>query len=203
MPKTIPPETRAAIRYLYIWGDGKAGQLPARSSPAEITAYCERNGIDVSKRSVERLTKPYRDDSPLWTLGDAVGDEAALLLPVVAELAQQQHRLPSLTARQAHWVLRVRRAAPDLPVWPAFNYALEYIRCENDQRPDHHVTAALAYRVWEPGDAVERFKADAAKWRLPEIILYGAPPEDQSRVLQELFGGAGIKPTPKRRRTSK
>jgi hypothetical protein len=58
------------------------------------------------------VTAFRRQDGQRWTLADADGDEAALILPVVREAIEHSRRRP--TSAEAEWIARISRACPDL-----------------------------------------------------------------------------------------
>ena len=116
------------------------------------------------------------DDSEEWQFAETDGDEAALILPVLADIAHatQGHRT-SITNREAGWVVRLRRAVPDLaPLW-AYAYARHYILRLQREQPTTDLDMLLSFAPWRGKEHAERYtRALNAGW-IPDAppILVG------------------------------
>jgi hypothetical protein len=163
MPRKTHPRIHREIERL--------AQLGYR--PAEIERYLiglKASGAlfgDVpSRKTIGRIAKAARPPAPTtpgdaWSLKDASADEAALVLPVLAEVIERsQGHIRTLPRDLATWIVRVRRAAPTLPPWDAYELGVEYRRAELGMKgalPMSALDAYLAFRPWEP--------EGAARWR--------------------------------------
>ncbi len=81
-----------------------------------------------SERTIYDLQREIRPaPGPGWRLSDADPDDAALLLPVLAAVTRNSEgRLGGFTVETAAWVVRIRRAAPQLAPIDAFRWAVRY-----------------------------------------------------------------------------
>lgn len=127
------------------------GRRRRRSNwPIEVEAEIERLAMkDVSAAVIRKeLRKRYEDSdipkeraienrlaavrssdlSGPWTLQGASGEEAALVLPVLgAVIEETEGRTTQLSRDMTEWIIRIRRAAPDLPPWNAYLFARRYL----------------------------------------------------------------------------
>ncbi len=133
-----------------------------RTAP-NIEVELEARGIPParrpSRRTIERIVKSLtaEDRSPPWGLGDlAASEDAALVLPVVrAYLNITSMRAPArsprdfyITRAEARWIIRVRRAAPDLHVFDVYRMARAYLAREVRRLPTFDLDALLAFEPW-------------------------------------------------------
>lgn len=123
-----------------------------------------RKGDVPSLRTLQDIVADCRppDDSGLWSLADADGDEAALVPPMLASLAKQTlGHFRHLTREEARLIARILRAAPDLPLGlPLWVLALVYRQRRNRGIPTVDLDTFLAFAPWR-GD-VERDRYDEA-----------------------------------------
>jgi hypothetical protein len=122
--------TAAAIRRAAIRSFG-ATPVPALKGVQAIVARIRRQ----------------RDPSAVWRLSQADPDEAALVLPVLGEvlkLTNWQER--SLTNAEAEWIVRLRRAVPDLELVDVIRYARQYVARGDGTTDD--LDRALASGAW-------------------------------------------------------
>lgn len=112
-----------------------------------------------SERAIDdRLQKLRpRDPADPWRLADGAGHTASLVLPVLAALIEETGgRKTSLTRLEASWIVRVRRARPDLLPWWAYRFARAYVAADlaNDDVALAVLDAQLALApAQEPLDA--------------------------------------------------
>jgi len=90
-----------------------------------------------------------------WSFAHADPEEARLVLPVIAELwkhldqgAQELGRKPEpehydISPLQAHWITRIRIAAPSLGLWEVWLLAHGYIVALARQKPTRELDAQL------------------------------------------------------------
>lgn len=112
------------------------------------------------------------------------------MLPVLAEvIARSEGRVATISRDLARWIARVRRAAPDLPLWEAYEIANEYRRASAgaaDALPLAALDAYLAFKPWQAEGA------DRWRWALESgaVSLFrpgvftrlwraGAPPAEE------------------------
>ena len=104
-----------------------------------------------SRRTIHDIVVEYtpKDDTDPWELADAEADEAALVLPVLATIIEKtEERRSHVTQAEAQWIVRIRRAAPDLDPWMVYLIALNYMACAQHGVPHNHLDAYLAFAPW-------------------------------------------------------
>ena len=166
--KSIPPDAEEKIREL---------ALKEYLSPSQI--HRAIGGV-VDLRTVQRRVKEYRepiDISDLWTLGDSEPEDAPLVLEVFAEVAARTQGAVRIRRATAEWLVRVRRAAPSLPLYMSYSIANEYRRAtaNNDVKYLRALDTLLAFRPWESPAAAERFEKMvlAERETFNRIIFWG------------------------------
>lgn len=82
----------------------------------------ERKALNDAAAPVKGGTE---DQAP-WSLRDADPAEAALVLPVIGALDRAQGADWRINKATAHWIARVRMAAPSIPLLDAFRIAVRY-----------------------------------------------------------------------------
>jgi hypothetical protein len=111
----------------------------------------------IRRRIAER--RPPNPQDP-WTLAEADGDEGALILPVLAALMERtEGRVAGFTREQAQWVVKVRRAAPDLEPLHAWEVAFAYQGAVQQGREADRASldALLAFAPWRSDEARGHF----------------------------------------------
>ena len=124
-----------------------------------------------SLRTVQDVVNELRglDTSGSWTIADARdGEEARLVLETLAAVIEAtEGKRREITRGEAAWVIRIRRAAPDLHPWEAFRLARTYLRLEERGEPSGFLDAFLAFAPWRSPEHFERTKAAIRKGWLP------------------------------------
>ncbi len=138
-------------------------ELEARSGEAGF-------GLDdvPSRRTIHNIVAEHTpsDDTDPWELADAKADEAALVLPVLAAIIEKtEERRSYVTQAQAQWIVRIRRAAPDLNAWIVYLIALNYMACAEHGVPHNHLDAYLAFAPWR--SQVDRWRYNKATEKDP------------------------------------
>lgn len=85
------------------------------------------------------------DDSEPWSLAHASGAVAGMILPVLALVAEEtKGRRSHITLREARWIIRVRRARPDLLPWLVWRFARAYLAAESRETSTADLDLQLA-----------------------------------------------------------
>ena len=107
------------------------------------------------QRLVAKLTPPKPSDP--WSLADAEGDEAGLILPVLASVIEETRgQSQYLTQAEADWIVRIRRAAPDLD--PVIVYALAgSYPVWAERGGTNPLDALLAFAPWRSNENRQRY----------------------------------------------
>jgi len=111
-----------------------------------------------SRRTVQRIVQAarYNDQSGAWSLGDAEGDEASLILPVLraylnltAMRTAVEPRDHYITKAEARWITRIRRVAPDLHVFDVYRLARAYLARVSRNLPTYDLDALMSFEPWD------------------------------------------------------
>ena len=83
-----------------------------------------------SLRTVQSIVSELKrrdDTSETWTVAEASPAEISLVMPVLHAVAEEtSSRTVTMTRDRAEWVLKVRAAAPQLPLWSVYRFAQRY-----------------------------------------------------------------------------
>ena len=123
------------------------GLAPLHLDLLDVLALLEAKIPD--ERTIRRRITERRPPDPHdpWTLATTKGDKAARLLPVLrAVLERTEGRTKGFSKATAEWVVRVRRAAPDLDPWYAYRIALAYQRRTDLDTEDLDILLAFTPR---------------------------------------------------------
>jgi len=99
-------------------------------------------------KTVRLIAKPYRP-SKYWNLAEADPDDAALVLPVLATAVAERRMVLPMSAEIAGWIVRVCRAARNIPPSWALDAALDYAWRTQDKLAVDGLDLLLAFRPWE------------------------------------------------------
>jgi hypothetical protein len=117
-----------------------------------ITAR-EDGSFSVSERTIARRIHDLVpvDPSGPWSLADADADpeEARLILDVVAYMDEITDGRIWLTRNLAHWIARVRRAAPTVPAEWAYGLAWGYQSSSASPSSSRCLDLVLGIKPWE------------------------------------------------------
>lgn len=97
-----------------------------------------------------------RDTSAAWRLAGADPEDAALILPVL--FTASGHWL--LTITEAEWVVRIRSAAPDLPIDGVRDAVKTYVSAQRHERDTGLLDLVLSRHPWRSEgdrDATDRY----------------------------------------------
>ncbi len=149
----------------------------------------------ISERTIRdrisRLRPP--DNSGPWTLADpdATPEDAALVLPVLAEAIDWSgghlHRFSKAVVR---WIVKVRVAAPDLPVSWALKVAEEYRAAEErgDSEELEGLDQMLAFTPWRDSYYYRRY-LQAVNMLHPNewFVLFGVAEDGESEIVADAY----------------
>ncbi len=114
----------------------------------------------LSVKTVQAMVRRVRRrrSSRPWTMADATADEAAAVLPVLGELLRSSGELGrwaerTLTADEAAWIVKLRRAVPDLPPPDTLRFARRYLARAAAGEPTLDLDRALATGGWRDLEA--------------------------------------------------
>lgn len=184
--RNVPPAVQHEIESLAL-------EHPDWSAPTIYEHLNDLKRVGVpAVYTIQRMLRAGRpkDSSELWTLGP----DAPLLLPVLAAIVERTLQPARLTRGQAAWVVRVRQAAPDLPLWWAFWLSEKYrIRNQQGQATDS-LDLLLAFAPWRSTEDFVRFMLVSEKlgWIPHPSILSGGAVLDAVRVAYRAVDGAVV-----------
>ena len=129
MPKTYPDEIKEAVQT-------KAYGEP-RWSAAQMREWLVREYPDLDpRRDLPQQRRIYdwmaeekaRSRGEPWTLADERNPaDAQLVTDVIREVTVRTEGKGRATKAEAYWIVRVRRARPDLHPWIAYRFARRYV----------------------------------------------------------------------------
>lgn len=151
----------------------RIAELISTATPSQIYDVLEREfahepTVVPNKRTVQRVVADLRprDTSGEWRLSDADPEDAALVLPAVAELLIRTKGQVPVTNAEAEQLVRLRRAADDLTPWSAWELARLYTSLSDSARDlIPAIDAVVAFAPWRDDAHRERYEeARAAGW---------------------------------------
>ena len=163
-------------------------------SAAQIDDYLD--SVDAfadrlpSKRTIQRMVKERRttDTTGSWSLADAEPDQAKLVLEVlptkVAETSGQSSRF---TIGEADWLIRIRSAAPDLPMRIAWLLSRMYLSRQSKGDDTHDLDCFLSYQPWQSAEQLDRYLSVALRdWipRPPTYLMSALLPKDADHTFE-------------------
>lgn len=93
--------------------------------------------------------RPDNDTGPAWTLADANGPEAAVILEsLAAAIEETEGRVQHFSKCLAGWIVKVGCAAPDLSPWQRYVYANHYRERTKAKLDTSSLDAVLALAPW-------------------------------------------------------
>ena len=144
--------TRQVTPAVYSWIIDRATEEPrvsATSIAAEMRKRFRRLKTALpSTRSVQEMVKEYRppDPSDWWSLADADLNDAPLVLDTLAAVMNMvKNPRQSVTVDHATWIVRVRRACPEMNGWDAWRVARRYLVREARGKDTADLDALLGF----------------------------------------------------------
>jgi hypothetical protein len=160
-----PKAVRGLVEHL-AWQAKLNGETPNK---AHIHAKIkETYGEDLASYTTVRNIidqLPLEPEAP-WTYSQENAAAATLILPVIAALVRKTRgQRASVTVEEAHWIVRVRTTAPDLPPYAAYQLASYYAMRTAFKKPTDDLDAILAFAPWRGWNAFREYqKAVQSKW---------------------------------------
>lgn len=129
-------------------------------------------------RTVQRIVASLtpRDTSAPWTLKDADPGDARSILDMLAWLIEYtEGRKTTVSKAEAEWILRLAKAAPDLPAQMVWNLTRAYLLAGEDEAKLAEIDHLVAFAPWRGKDGTARYNAALDKgWLdlpLPAAVL--------------------------------
>ena len=125
-----------------------------------------------SLRTIQDIVreKSGPDPSGRWGLNDADPDDAALILPALADIIQEtEGRRAYLTRAQAELIGRIRRVAPELNGWAVYRLARLYLFREGRGEPPSDIEGFLAFAPWRSQKQRDAYQRALENEWIPEI----------------------------------
>ena len=176
-------------------------------TPSQIERNLTEKAVPLasqpSRRTLQRIVQAVRvkDRSGPWSLGDAVGDEAELVLPVLRAYLNltslrtvQEKRDLFITRAEARWIVKVARAAPELHVFDKYRLARAYLARETRGQPTYDLDALLAFQPWDetprpaPGDLAKFGLTVTSRETYHKGVREGWIPAAPAFLMDELAG---------------
>ena len=125
-------------------------------------------------QDVIREVTPSIDVGERWSLLASDGDDAALVLPAIAELIRgSMGRINGIGTPLAELVVKVSRAAPGIPPTDAIRMAARYVNAAERSASTEHLDAYLALEAWDDkkgAEAVDRGWLPFDWWLIKEKV---------------------------------
>ena len=157
--RRVEREVRAEIE--------RQARLPEPPPATEIRTVLELNEDFADRvpplRTIQAIARAASviDESEPWRFEDGLGVSASLILDVLAEVVERTDgRRRHLTRGEVAWVVRIRRARPDLQPWTAYLLARELMSGKGGEK----AKMFLAFAPW---------RSDLARARYEEAIASG------------------------------
>jgi hypothetical protein len=164
MPRRIHPSIKGEIERRAKLGDSAA---EIERHLARLRASGDLPGPVPHLKTIQRIARAARPPAPAtpgdaWNPKGAGEGEAMLVLPVLAEVIERSRgHIRTFSRDLAEWIVAVRRAAPTLPPWEAYELSVEYLRAERGERgalPMSALDAYLAFHPWDSEEGAERWQ---------------------------------------------
>lgn len=136
--------------------------------------FCRSAYVPEPRTIQRRVREVVQDVSGIWGLADSAGEEARLILPVLAViLSESSGRRKSITREEAQWVLKVRQAAgPELSVSRVWRLASLYRSRKAADRPTVDLDDYLALAPWQSPEALAIYKARVEAKQIDPVPLW-------------------------------
>jgi hypothetical protein len=171
--RRIDTEAQSIVEGLAMEGR-TAGQIQRELIKAGVRA-ADRPSL----RTIQRIVHDMRlqDRSGPWSLSDATGDEAGLILPVLRAYLNltalrevKSERDLFITKAEARWIVRVRRAAPNIHPFDVYRLTRAYLAREERGLPTYDLDAMLAFTPW---DTSPRHDSRGVEYTMREVYEKG------------------------------
>jgi len=162
-----------------IWELGGLGERKAPEIQRLLEARPEFAGLVPELRTIQSHLRQMRPREPIqpWGLRESDPEDLPLILDLLADAIDlSEGRIRWLTVAEAEWVVRFRRAYPELELDRAYALARMAVAAESGQGffDLAGIARYLAYRPWT--DGAKRYVQAFVEGRIFEY--YGIPPHD-------------------------
>lgn len=132
-------------------------------SPSQIYKHLEAQKCFKpmpTLRTIQRMVKEIAppDLSEEWSLADAEPEDARFVLDLLAVLTRVSEGRTTLSRAMAEWALKVRKAAPSLPIYRTYEFAMEYRRQMEQRESTRDLDLFLALTPWESTDDADAYE---------------------------------------------
>jgi hypothetical protein len=137
-----------------VFGRGLTGQTP-REIQTYLKTMPEFKGRVPSERTIRRWLKSHvRRSGDRWSFADAENpSDGRLVLDVLGHVIDASNgRIEYLTKDEAHWIIRVRRAYPEMSLENTWTIANWYLRSRSHPERLHQVDQWLARGAWNESE---------------------------------------------------
>lgn len=190
--RDIKPLVESEIRDKAVFGGRTAADIFRFLQQRAKNEKWDENDVP-SIRTIQRVVRELKIEQEMspWTLKDAVDEGARHLLDALKGVIMlSDGRKSVLTREEAEWVLRLRRARPEMPPLLAWMLARFYMLYEAKGTDTRALDAYLAFEPWgRDKDDFGRFRtyctAVVNKWipSAPFDILRYLLPSDTAWIL--------------------
>lgn len=139
------------------------------------------------QRWVNRVTP--QDPTGPWRLADADDPaDAALILPFIAIVRVEGVEHRPLTKGEAEWVLRIRKSAPDVPLYAVLHLVWTYQRWTEMDRPTELLDVVLAAQPWRSRAVHQALEREMANYGEDGQSAFGMAKRIEQQRILEGFG---------------
>jgi hypothetical protein len=150
------------------------------------------------RRTIERYAKaqqlPKADD--VWDWAQASPEEAGIVQPVLAAaIAQTDGRIATFSRAQAEWVVRIRRAVPEMPAHVVWRFATEYSLARDRAHLDNSLTVSrgLAGEIGKDRPLIAaHVRTHVARWLSRPLIVWARYQDAADAYINEVGEHASL-----------
>lgn len=124
-----------------------------------------------SLRTIQRMAKELSppDPSGTWSLATDETGHPGLVLDVLSSVIDgYAGEITTITNKQAEWIVRIRLARPEMPLYQVFLFTRLYVLREAYGEPMRGLDAYLAYEPWRDEAAQLRYDSAVSNGWIPK-----------------------------------
>lgn len=178
MPKQTRQRRTDAVAVRDIIDLAKTGSGPAeieRWLKAEKKAGRKFKGITLPHiKTIQQIVRENtpKDPSGPWQFAEADGEDAVLVLPVLAAVLEASEGRLKVSNLMAEWIVRLCQTADDLPPWTIYELAHTYMLRHERQASTDDLNAFLAFAPWRSEENAKRFNSAVQRLELPLYLMF-------------------------------